>query len=253
MLRNLSLTVFALLLTTGSPAAAEEILLKDGSKIVGHMNALQADTIEVDTAYGKMQVKRADIVTINFPENSPSANSAPQPQPVKEVAPPVDESLLGTQYLNKTNKFSLVVPVDWGIDKLLPRTPPMVTVLRSHDNMRFLTVTQEEFNGSMESYRGLLELTYRKMFAGYEEISESQARIDGKAAMLISFRGISAKANNLPVQFLVGMFATGPNTYTRVVTWCAEPLFHEAQPMFEKIINSYHGDAALAAAQSRKQ
>ena len=251
MSRNRFLTLFALLFAT-SPLAAEEILLKDGTKIVGHMSALQPDTIDVETAYGKMQVKRADIISINFPENSPAANSAAS-VPAKDLAAPVDESLRGTQYLNKTNRFSLVVPDDWGIDKQLPRTPPIVTVLRSHDNMRFLTVTQEEFSGSMDSYKGLLELTYRKMFAGYEELSESQAQIDGKTAMLISFRGISAKANNLPVQFLVGMFVTGPNTYTRVVTWCAEPLFHEAQPMFEKIINSYHAEGATTTALSRKQ
>jgi len=35
--------------------------------------------------------------------------------------------------------------------------------------MRFLTVTQEQFNASLEGYKGLLEFKYRKTFGGYEE------------------------------------------------------------------------------------
>ena len=248
MRRILFLPVFSLFLAISLPTAAEEILLKDGTKIVGHMSALQADKIEVETAYGKMQIKRGDIITINFPENGASAVAG---SPAKDAAQNIEESLRGTQYVNKTGKFTLTVPPDWKIDPKFPRSAPIVTVLSSHDNMRFLTVTQEEYNGSLESYKGLLELTYRKMFGSYEELSESPATIDGKSALLLSFRGISLKADNLPVQFLVAIVPSG-TTYTRVATWCVEPLFHETQPMFEKIVSSYHSGAIPAVAQLAK-
>src|SRR6267154_560175 len=218
MRRTLFLLVFSLLLAMSLPSAAEEILLKDGTKIVGHMSGLQADKIEVETAYGKMQIKRGDIIAINFPENG--ASTAP-------------------------------VPPDWKIDPKFPRSAPIVTVLSSHDNMRFLTVTQEEFNGSLGSYKGMLELTYRKTFGNYEELSESPVKIDGKSALLFSFRGISSKADNLPVQFLVAIIPSG-TSYTRVATWCAEPLFHETQPMFEQIVSSYHSGGIPAMAQLAK-
>lgn len=240
---------FAVFLAMSLPAAAEEILLKDGTRIVGHMSAVQADKIEVETAYGKMQIKRGDILSINFPENGAKAAVA---SPVgKDTVQTFEEFLNGTQYVNKTNKFSLTVPADWKIDPKTPRTPPIVTFLKSHDNMRFLTVTQEEYSGSLESYKGLLELTYRKMFGGYEELSESPVKIDGKSALLFSFRGTSAKAENLPVQFLVAIIPSG-STYTRVATWCVEPLFHETQPMFEKIVSSYHSGETSAVAQLAK-
>ena len=245
----LFLPVFSLFLAMSLPVAAEEFLLKDGTKIVGHMSALQADKIEVETAYGKMQLKRIDIIAINFPENGTIA--APGSPAVKDAAPSIEESLRGAQYVNKTGKFTLTVPPDWKIDAKYPRSAPIVTVLSSHDNMRFLTVTQEEYNGSLESYKGLLELTYRKMFGNYEELSESSVKIDGKSAMLLSFRGISSKADNLPVQFLVAIIPSG-TTYTRVATWCVEPLFHETQPMFEKIVNSYHSGGAPTVAQLAK-
>jgi len=246
---NLFLPVFSLFLAMSLPAAAEEFLLKDGTKIVGHMSALQADKIEVETAYGKMQLKRGDIITINFPENGTIA--APGSPAAKDAPPNIEESLRGTQYVNKTGKFTLTVPADWKIDAKHPRSAPVVTVLSSQDNMRYLSVTQEEYNGSLESYKGLLELTYRKMFGNYEELSESPVKIDGKSAMLLSFRGISSKADNLPVQFLVAIIPSG-TTYTRVATWCVEPLFHETQPMFEKIVSSYHNGGTPAVAQLAK-
>lgn len=243
------LPVLSLCLAASLPAAAEEILMKDGTKIIGHMTALGADKIEVQTPYGKMQLKRADILTINFPENgaapvsaapaSASATTAP-----KDAALKIDESLRGSQYVNNTAKFTLSLPPDWKIMQA-QRNAPVVAALSSHDDLRFLMVTQEEYSGSIESYKGLLELTYRRTFGSYEELSESPIKIDGKPGMLFSFRGISAKSNNLPLQFLVAVVPSG-TTYTRMAAWCVEPLFHESQPIFEKIVASYHSNGTPA-------
>ena len=247
--RTQFLRIFPLILLASLPAAAEEIALKDGTKIVGHMTSIQGDKIEVETAYGKMQLKRADILSINFPENGAAAASSAQA--AKDAPQNIEESLNGTQYFNKTRKFTLTVPSDWRINSKLPRTAPIVTALSSHDDMRFVMVTQEEYSGSLESYKGLLELTYRRTYGGYEELSESPANIDGKSALLFSFRGISSKANDLPVQFLVAVIPSG-NMYTRVATWCVEPLFHETQPMFEKIVSSYRSSGTPAVTQLAK-
>jgi hypothetical protein len=117
--------------------------------------------------------------------------------------------------------------------------------------MRFLLVAQEQYNGSLESYKGLLELMYRKTFGSYEELSQTPVKIDGKPGLLFSFRGISTKSNNLPVQFLVAIIPSG-TTYTRIATWCVEPLFHETQPTFEKIMTSYHSNGIPTLAQLAK-
>jgi hypothetical protein len=76
-------------------------------------------------------------------------------------------------------------------------------------------------------------------------------KIDGKPGLLFSFRGISTKSNNLPVQFLVAIIPSG-TTYTRIATWCVEPLFHETQPTFEKIMTSYHSNGIPTLAQLAK-
>ena len=95
-----ALLTVSVLVVAAMSAAAEEIALKDGTKIVGRMSALSADKIEVETAYGKMQLKRADVLTISFPENGgPSASATPAAAPAstgKREGPTIDDSLQGT-------------------------------------------------------------------------------------------------------------------------------------------------------------
>jgi len=257
---SIFLLVFAAGLVTSLQVVAEEISLKDGTKIVGHMTAVTADKVEVETAYGKMQLKRSDILTISFPENGTASTNAPgatssgttDTAAVKKDLPKIDDVLNGTQYLNRTGKFSLTLPAEWMINPDLRRVPETLAALSSRDKMRFLLVVQEEYPGSLDSYKELSLLTARRMLGNYEELSESQVTIDGKKGMLVFYRGNLAKGNNLPVEFVSAIIASG-NTYTKVTAWCVEPLFRDMQPVFEKIVNSYRstGHASSVAASSR--
>ena len=237
--------LFLFCLAVSLPAAAEEILLKDGTKIVGHMSAIAADKLEVETAYGKMQLKRSDIVSISFPENS--ASNTPAPTPAKAEAPRlVDESLQGALYLNKTAKFSLTLPQEWVINSEVHRAPETLTVLSSRDKSRFLMVMQEEYPGSLASYKDLTMLAVRKNLNNFEELAVSNVTIDGKTGLLVFYRGIPQKAG-LPMAFASAIIASG-NTYTKLTVWCVEPLFHDMQPAFEKILMSYHSTGQMTAA-----
>jgi hypothetical protein len=236
------------------PLVAEEISLKDGTKIVGHMTAVSPDKVEVETSYGKVQLKRTDILTISFPENG--AVSAPASTPgapteatsVKKELPKIDEALSGTQYLNRTGKFSLAVPAEWIISADLRRAPETLAALSSRDKTRYLLVIQEEYPGSLESYRDVTLLNVRRSLGNYEELSESSAVIDGKKSLLLFYRGNLSKANNLPVEFLSAIIPSTGNTYTKVTAWCIEPLFRDMQPAFEKMVNSYHSTGQITAA-----
>jgi hypothetical protein len=232
--------VFAtsLLVAAAMPAAAEEISMKDGTKIVGRMTSLSTERIEVETAYGKMQLKRSDILTISFPENGATSATATSSAPAKREGSPIDDSLQGTQYVNRTGRFALTLPPEWKINPNLSRAPQTVAGLSSRDDMRFIVVSREEYTGSLESYKGLGEIQARRGLANYEELSASPITIDGRAGLLLSYRGTLPKAENLPVQFLVAIIPVG-NTYTKISAWCVEPLFHETQPIFERILTSY--------------
>ena len=240
------------LLLASLTASAEEIAMKDGSKVVGHMSAVTADKVEVETAYGKLQLKRSDILTISFPENAagkaPEATAAKAEAPKITEPPKIDESLQGARYLNKTGKFSLTVPQEWVINQEVRRAPETLTVLSSRDKSRFLIVMQEDYPGSLESYKELTALSQRGKLSNYEELAESNVTIDGKAAMLVFYRGTMAKGG-LPLAFASAIIGSG-NTYTKMTVWCVEPLFHDMQPTFEKMLMSYHSTGAMTAAGS---
>jgi hypothetical protein len=238
-------TICLLFLTAALPALAEEIVLKDGTKIVGHMTGITSDKIEVETSYGKVQLNRADIVTIAFTENS--SGKAPDAAAAKQPLPKQDETLAGTQYLNRTAKFSLTLPAEWAIDPNLRNSATTLAGFSSKDKMRFAMVVQEEYPGSMDSYRELTMLGARRTLSNFEELAHSNATIDGKPAILVFYRGALQKSNNLPVEFLSAFLQSG-NTYTKITVWCIEPLFHDMQPAFEKIVTSYHTSGHITAA-----
>ena len=234
---NRTLPVVALLLAFSLATAGEELVLKDGTKIVGKMTAINGDKIEVETAYGKMQVNRADVVTISFPENNPGG--APPAASAKNELPRIDESLKGTEYVNRTEKFSLSLPAEWKVNPALRISPDVVAALSSNDDMRYLLVVSEPYTASLDSYKGLVEIQAKKNLQNYEKLSETPTKIDGKTALILSYRGVSPQAENLPIQFLVAIIQT-PNGFLRITTWCVEPLFGETHASFEKILRSYH-------------
>lgn len=229
------------------PAASEEISLKDGTKIVGHMTAVTADKIEVETSYGKMQLKRSDVVNISFPENGGPSKAASEPAPAKSEAQKVDESLNGAQYINRTGKFTLNVPNDWSIAPDLRRSADTLAALNSRDKMQYLMVIQEDYPGSLESYKEVTMLNARRNLANFEELAQSSATIDGKGALLVFYRGNLEKGSNLPVEFVSAIIQSG-KTYTKVTVWCVEPLFHDLQATFEKMLNSYRSTAGQTTA-----
>jgi hypothetical protein len=240
-----SFTICLLFLTASLPAFAEEIILKDGTKIVGRMTGITSDKIEVETSYGKVQLNRTDIVTISFADNASA--KAPDVAPAKQSLPKMDESLTGAQYLNRTGKFSLTLPPDWLIDPNLRNSSTTLAGLSSKDKMRFAMVIQEDYPGSMDSYRELTMLGVRRTLSNFEELAHSEATIDGKPALLVYYRGTLQKSNNLPVEFLSAFIQTG-NTFTKISVWCIEPLFHDMQPTFEKIVGSYRTSGHITAA-----
>jgi hypothetical protein len=242
------------LLAISSSAMAEEISLKDGTKIVGHMTAITPEKIEVETSYGKMQLKRSDIVTISFPENGTSANAGqPSPSGLTQGASlqgdpsKVDEALNGLIYVNRTSRFTLTLPPDWIIAPELRRAPETLAGLTSRDKLRFLMVAKEEYPGSLESYKELTMLGARHNLSNFEELSEAPATIDGKPALMIFYRGTLPKVSNLPVEFVSAIVVSG-KTYTKVTAWCVEPLFHDVQPAFEKMLNSYRSTTGQTTA-----
>lgn len=212
------------------------------------MTGITSEKIEVETSYGQIQLNRVDIVSISFPENS---SAKPTEAAIgKQEVPKIDEALSGTQYVNRTGRFSLTLPAEWITDADLRRAPTTLAGLSSKDKLRLAMVVQEEYPGSLESYKELSMLNARRTLSNFEELSVSKTTIDGKAAMLVFYRGTLVKTNNLPVEFVSAIITSG-NSFTKITAWCVEPLFHDMHPVFEKIVNSYRSSVRITTAESR--
>jgi len=225
------------------PVLAEEFVLKDGTKIVGHMTAIKGEKIEIETAYGKMQIRRSDILTISFPENSGIATAQASNA---ANARPIDESLTGTDYVNRTGHFTLTVPVGWKINSEVRVGTNVLAAVSSRDDMNFVLVERESFSGSLDSYKGLVEVQRRRIFKDYEKLSESSVIVDGLPAVLVTFRGINPQATQLPLQF-VSLMAVENGESLLAVAWCPEPLFNESQRTLEGVLLSYKRQGLPAA------
>jgi hypothetical protein len=216
---------------------ANEITLKDGTKFVARVTSITFERVEVETSDGRIQSKSADPESIHFREAF--ATQSTEANTVKVDLRKIDESLHGTEYVNRTGKFSLTLPPEWIINADLRHRPVTLAGLSSSDKKLFAIVDQDEYPGSLASYKELTMAAARITLNNFEELSQSFTTIDGKRAILALYRGSIPGPANTSVEFVTAFISRSDNNFTKVTAWCAEPLFHDMQPTFEKLVNSY--------------
>jgi len=89
---RIGLAVLALL-SAGAAARADEIRLKDGTKIIGTIVGFENDSFRVETAYGFALIRKDKVADINISASpkgpDPKAKSAASTQPPAPAAPTV--------------------------------------------------------------------------------------------------------------------------------------------------------------------
>jgi hypothetical protein len=227
-----------ILLAAGTLASAsiwaEEIQLKNGTKITGKLTGISGDNFQVQTAYGDMKVPRSDVVTITFPENQTSKSNDRAGDAVAQV----DESLEGTTYINRTSNFEATVPEGWALSPDLRKTNDVVAALKSADATLFFLVTQETYAGKLSTYQVLVETEVQSKFKDYQKLAQSEIQLDGRNGTRIIFQA-SSRDNNILFKFVVYiLFYDG--RMMRLSFFTLEPFFNEGVHTFEKIAASYH-------------
>jgi hypothetical protein len=220
-----------------SPLAAEELQLKDGTKIQGKLIGISGDSFQVKTAYGDISVPRSQVLTISFPENDPKHDADSSAGIAGKR--PVKESLDGTLYTNHTADFKITVPKGWSLaPELTSRSPDIVAGLKSPDLIYFLLVTPEKFVGTFATYKVLVETQLQTKFKDYEKLSESPVQIDGKSGLRLIWRGKNTAANDAPMRSAVYIIPS-EKRMVRLSFLTLDALFDEGLPIFDKIAASY--------------
>jgi hypothetical protein len=227
--------LITLLLVAFARPQAEEIQLKDGSKIAGKVIGVNGETFLVKTNYGEINVPRSDIISITFPENTPKTASD------DATPPPMDEELNGDIYTNRTAGFKISVPKGWKIAGNI-RTKDVAAALDSSDETLLFMMTPEKFSGTLTTYKVLAEAQFQKNFSGYVKDSETDAELDGHKGVRIVWHGTS-NANQAQLKFLVYILPYDARM-VRLSFGTLSPLFDDAIPTFEKIAASYQSTAA---------
>jgi hypothetical protein len=233
-MNKLKWLVVLVALIAAIPIAAEELQLKDGTKISGKLIGVSGDTFQVKTNYGDINVPRSEVVSITFPENA-SKNSE------GAAIPPVDEELAANLYTNRTSGFHFTVPPGWKIAPDLRTSGDVAAALDSPDETLFVMVTPEKFVGTMATYKVLAETQYQKNFTNYVNDGEKEIEVDGRKGTRLVWHGTS-KANNADLKFLV-YIVPYEGRVVRLSFFTLPPLFNEGVPIFEKIAASYHDTA----------
>lgn len=230
-MKKLCLTL-ALVLCTCLLLAAEEIHLKDGTKLTGQLIGVTADKFQIKTAYGEIQVPKSEIVSINFPENEPREEAAPA-----SATPEIDQTLEGDAYLNRTENVRMTVPSGWSVAPEF-NSKDIHGGLKSADETAFVFITPEKFAGSVQTYAVVVETQLQNKFKDYEKIAQFDTTLDGRPAVRMLFKAKNQNVNNMPLKFLVYMVGYDGRV-VRLSFGTLEPLFEKALPDFEKMAASY--------------
>ncbi len=204
---------------------ADELKLKDGTKIVGSIVGFEGDAFKVETSYGFALVKKDKVVSIVISEakvNSaePAKKSAPSDEtkappgdakippaatatPANTPAPaaakatrelPMQESLDGNLYTNLSYGFRLYKPPSWhlveGARKLLPAA---VVVMGTEDETTLFIVGREPLRQSLEQFTAANERRLRELYENYRPSGERRTAVAGLPAMEKRFRGTVAE------------------------------------------------------------
>lgn len=228
------IALFFLAFASASAIHAEDIQLKDGTKISGKIISVDGDTFQVKTAYGNIQVPRQQIVSISFPENVPAAAASHESELM-----PVEESLNGNTYTNQTENFRMTVPTGWTLaPEIRKQSKDIAAALESPDQTLFFFMTPEQFAGTLSTYQVLVETQFQTKFKDYARISQSDIELDGKKGLKLIWHAKNPQANDAPLKGLVYIIPYD-GRMVRLTFLTLEPLFDDSQAVLEKIALSY--------------
>ncbi len=237
MKRAISCLACSLLLATTAPAlSADELKLKDGTRIVGNIVGYEGDSFKVETSYGFALVKKDKVASIVISEAKsdakkpaaaeakiastspppPVAKAVPaKPQPAaKAVEAPMREEVEGTQYTNLTYGFRLYKPPSWGVIEGARKTlPTAIVAMGTGDETTLFIVGREPLQKTLEQHAAATEKQLREVYENYRAAGERRATVAGFPAIEKRFSG-SAGEHDWSVTVLT--FAREKDVFTLI-------------------------------------
>ena len=218
-----SVATCAVTLLLALPCLADEIRLKDGTKIIGSIVGYEKDSFKVETSYGFALVRKDKVesITITDPTKKPNetkppekpasdssagstASSPPAATPLAAPAPraqapakaapapepAIRESVDGTTYVNHTYAFRMYKPPSWrvieGARKMLPAA---IVAMGTSDESTLMVLGRVQHQGTLDAQLAATERELRSIYTNYLPAEPERSIIAGQPAMQRRFRG----------------------------------------------------------------
>jgi len=205
-------SVLCLLCLPYLPAGADELKLRDGTKITGKIVGFEDDHFKVETPYGFALVRRDKVASITMTEEkknakptvpapapAPAGSTSPSASPTSSASPAssapsppprIREEVEGTTYTNHVYGFRLYKPPSWQVIEGAHRTlPNAVVAMGTSDETTLLVVGREPVRGSLESQASATERRLSEIYENYRSLGDEKTTVAGQPALSRHFRG----------------------------------------------------------------
>lgn len=228
------------------PAQADELRLKDGTKVIGTIVGFEDNSFKVQTSYGFALVRRDVVASITLsepPKELPKAaqpapaRTEPPPPPRPEPPPPIREEVQGNAYTNHTYGFRMYKPPSWrlieGARKLLPNA---VVAMGTADETTLFVVSREPFTGTLETYVAATSRRLRGTYENFRALEEKKLAIAGQPAIQQRFRG---SVEDHDWSGVISFFARGNEVFTVIgMTYSDSELIQIQENVIARAISS---------------
>lgn len=228
-------------------ANADELKLKDGTKIIGTIVGFEDNSFKVQTSYGFALVRRDVVASITLSEPAkelpksaqtapaPAKTEAPPPRP--EPPSPIREEVEGNAYTNHTYGFRMYKPPSWrlieGAHKLLPNA---VVAMGTSDETTLFVVSREPFTGTLDNYVAATSRRLRSTYENYRALDEKKIAIAGQPAIQQRFRGT---VEDHDWSGVISFFARGNEVFTVIgMTYSDSELIQIQENVIARAISS---------------
>lgn len=207
-------------------ARADELKLKDGTKITGTIVGYEGDSFKVETSYGFALVRKDKIASITFSEDKKAdaakkaaaregasgpgpgsanastgagqgsagatggANAPPAAPASPPTPPPIREAVEGNYYVNHTYAFRMYKPPSWRLledaRKLLPAA---IVALGTEDESTLMILGRSPLRTSLDAHIAGTERELRAIYENFQLAEAERSVIAGVPALQRRFQG----------------------------------------------------------------
>jgi hypothetical protein len=211
-----------LVLACATATRADELRLKDGSKVIGTIVGFEDNSFKVQTSYGYALVRKDMVVTVFISDSKKQAAPAPPPQSDSKATPPapaaarvpppadaagaaapvaaapaappapepIREEVEGNSYVNHTYGFRIYKPPSWHvIEDARKMLPNALVAMGTSDETTLLVIGREPLRGPLEALADAGEQRLRETYDNYRALGSEHTTLSGLPAIERRFRG----------------------------------------------------------------